>query len=207
MPSSPRPEAPRPAARRRRLLLAAGAALLPPLATAAEPAPDPADAAARLRAGGVVLALRHAQAPGTFDPPGFRLDDCRSQRNLDEAGRDQARRLGAWLAAQGLQPARVRSSPWCRCMDTAALAFGRAEPWAALGSPRGSSEAAGAAHLAQLRAALQAAAQRPGRFDAWVTHMFVLSDLVGVGVASGEGLVLDADAQGRPRLLARLALA
>ncbi|MDZ7592786.1 MAG: histidine phosphatase family protein [Rubrivivax sp.] len=123
---------------RRRDLLAAGLVLpLAPLPALA----DDEDAAQRLRAGGVVVALRHALAPGTFDPPGFTLDSCATQRNLSDEGRAQARRIGQWFRARGLQPAVVRTSPWCRCVDTATLAFGGAETWAALGSPRGSDPA------------------------------------------------------------------
>lgn len=72
-----------------------------------------ADAAASdlLREGGVVLALRHALAPGTFDPPEFRLGDCSTQRNLNDEGRAQARRVGDWFIARQLKPVRVRSSP------------------------------------------------------------------------------------------------
>lgn len=161
-----------------------------------------ADAHALLKTGGVVLALRHALAPGTFDPPEFRLDDCRTQRNLNDEGRAQARRIGAALRERALVPARVRTSPWCRCVDTAELAFGRAERWAALGSPRGREEATNAESLRQLREAL--AAVPKGRFEVWVTHMFVLQDLAGVGTASGEGLVLDLDATGAVRVRARL---
>lgn len=192
-----------PAINRREVLASLAAlglpALLPPMARADEPA------LALLRRGGVVLAMRHAQAPGTFDPPGFRLGDCSTQRNLDEAGRAQARAIGQRLQTAGLVPARVRSSPWCRCLDTAELAFGRAEPWAALGSPRAGTEATNAASLAQLRQALQVAVRQTDRFEVWVTHMFVLADLVGANTASGEGLVLGVDARGQPRLLARLA--
>jgi hypothetical protein len=163
-----------------------------------------ADTLALLR-GGVVVAFRHAVAPGTHDPPEFRLGDCRTQRNLDDAGRDQARRTGAWFSAHGLKPARVRSSPWCRCIDTATLAFGSAEAWSALGSPRGAGESTNAASIAELRRSLAEATARRDRFEVWVTHMFVLSALVGQGSASGEGLVLRADATGAPELLARLA--
>lgn len=162
------------------------------------------DAHALLRTGGVVLAMRHALAPGTFDPPGFRVDDCRTQRNLNDEGRAQARRIGDALRSRGLVPARVRSSPWCRCVDTAELAFGRAERWAALGSPRGREEATHAAGLAALREALAAAMAQRGRFEVWVTHMFVLQDLASTGTASGEGLVLDLDATGAVRVRARL---
>lgn len=185
----------------RRRVLCAGLAW-PLLATAADD-----DTAALLRAGGVVIAFRHALAPGTFDPPGFRLGDCSTQRNLSAEGRAQAGRIGAWFGARSLVPARVRSSPWCRCVDTATLAFGRAEPWPALGSPRAGTEATNARSLAELRAALATAARTPGRFEAWVTHMFVLSDLVGANTGSGEGLVLDLGADGAPRVRARLAIA
>lgn len=184
----------------RRTLIAAGLAW--PIPTLADE-----DAAALLRRGGLVVAFRHALAPGTFDPPGFRLGDCSTQRNLSDEGREQARRIGAWFRERGLQPARVRSSPWCRCVDTAQLAFGSAEPWPALGSPRGVSEATGAEHLKLLRAALAAAARAPGRFDAWVTHMFVLSDLAGTGTASGEGLLLAPGPDGRATVRGRIVTA
>jgi hypothetical protein len=165
------------------------------------------ETAALLRRGGVVIAFRHALAPGTFDPPGFRVGDCSTQRNLNDEGRAQARRLGAWFRERGLAPARVRSSPWCRCVDTAELAFTRAETWAALGSPRAGTEETNARALAELRSALAAVARTPGRFEAWVTHMFVLSALVGQNSSSGEGLVLAADGGGAPRVLARLNVA
>jgi phosphohistidine phosphatase SixA len=159
---------------------------------------------ARLGGGGGVVAFRHALAPGTYDPPGFRLGACGTQRNLDDEGRAQAQRIGAWFRARRLQPSAVRSSPWCRCLDTARLAFGQAEPWGALGSPRAGSEETNSEALAQLRSALVAAARRRGRFEVWVTHQFVLSALVGGSVDSGEGLLLQAQADGSPRVLARL---
>ena len=167
-------------------------------------------AANLLRKGGVVIAFRHALAPGTFDPPQFKLGDCSTQRNLNDEGRAQARRMGQWLAARQLAPGDVRSSPWCRCMDTATLAFGRAQAWAALGSPRGASEATNAESLRTLQAAVAAASRQPGRFEVWVTHQFVLNDLVGVSTTSGEGLLLrdagDAGDTGasKPQVLARL---
>ncbi len=56
--------------------------------------------------------FRHALAPGTFDPPGFRLGDCGTQRNLNDEGRPQARRIGEWFQARQLRPEKVLSSPW-----------------------------------------------------------------------------------------------
>ena len=112
-----------------------GAALAAGVSLAAVPcwAAAGEELASLIRTGGVVVAFRHALAPGTFDPPEFRLGVCSTQRNLSDEGRSQARRTGEWFKARQLQPARVRSSPWCRCVDTATLAFGTAEVWPALG--------------------------------------------------------------------------
>ena len=75
----------------------------------------------RLDQGGYVLMVRHARAPGTGDPDHIRLGDCATQRNLDDEGRAQARRLGTRLRAAGVAAAEVYSSQWCRCLETAAL--------------------------------------------------------------------------------------
>lgn len=192
MPSSPPPDA------TRRALV--GAALAAPLWPAAA---TEAEAEAAFRAGGVVLGLRHALAPGTFDPPQFRLGDCSTQRLLSDEGRAQARRIGEWFKSRGLTPARVRSSPWCRCLDTATLAFGAAETWPALGSPRGSDGSINATRVADLKAALATASAQRGRFEVWVTHMFVLSDLAGTNTGSGDGLVMRMGRGGQLQLVAR----
>ena len=189
----------------RRLLLTVPLALAWP--TSAQATGEATAAALHaLRAGGAVVAFRHALAPGTFDPPGFKLGDCSTQRNLSEEGRAQARRIGQWFAQQGLRPARVRSSPWCRCIDTALLAFGQAEPWPALGSPRGSPEQTNAQHLAELKRALRQAAASPRALQVWVTHMFVLNALTQQNSASGEGLVLSAGAADTVTVLGRITL-
>ena len=188
--------------RRRRLLLSAG--LAAPWAAALAQS-NTVDVRALLREGGLVVALRHALAPGTFDPPGFRLGECATQRNLSDEGRAQARRVGAWFQAAQLKPAVVRSSPWCRCVDTATLAFGGAETWAALGSPYGSAEQTNADHLQQLRSALSQVTAQRGRFEVWVTHMFVLSALAQENTASGEALLLRAGPGDTVQVLGRLA--
>jgi phosphohistidine phosphatase SixA len=88
---------------------------------------------AKLREGGHVLLIRHAATdPGVGDPPGFKLDDCTTQRNLNAEGREQARRLGERLRKERVPVAKVFTSPWCRCRDTANLAFGAGEDWEAL---------------------------------------------------------------------------
>ena len=85
-------------------------------------ADDAADAWRALRAGGHVALMRHADAPGgAGDPPGFRIEDCATQRNLSETGRADAAKIGARLKREGIAFDRILSSPWCRCKDTATL--------------------------------------------------------------------------------------
>jgi hypothetical protein len=73
-----------------------------------------------------VLLMRHALAPGFGDPSGYNLQDCKTQRNLDSKGREQAQRIGQWLKTQGVNQALVFSSAWCRCKETAEkLDFGQ----------------------------------------------------------------------------------
>jgi broad specificity phosphatase PhoE len=94
------------------------------------PAPALADETlwSLLKKGGQVVLMRHAvTTPGVGDPPGFRLDDCSTQRNLTDDGRRDAQRVGAEFRARGVVVERVLSSPWCRCVETANLAFGKAE--------------------------------------------------------------------------------
>lgn len=160
--------------------------------------------AAWLRDGGAVVAFRHALAPGTFDPPGFRLSDCATQRNLGDEGRLQARAIGRWFDRRQLSPRRVLSSPWCRCIDTATLAFGRCEVEPSLGSPVDQGPADRARGLDRLRRLLNQATRSVDGFDVWVTHMFVLADLTGESLASAEAVVLRADASGAPLVLGRL---
>jgi len=88
-----------------------------------------------LREGGLTILMRHASTvQGLGDPPGMRLEDCTTQRNLSPEGRDEARRVGERLKRERVPIARVYTSPWCRCRDTAKLAFGRADDWEPLSS-------------------------------------------------------------------------
>jgi len=76
---------------------------------------------ASLRRPGSFALIRHATAPGTNDPSGFRLEDCATQRNLSAEGRAQAVRIGDLFRANSIAEAGVYSSQWCRCLDTARL--------------------------------------------------------------------------------------
>jgi len=74
-----------------------------------------------LRDGKHVLLMRHADAPGYGDPPGYVIGRCSTQRNLGDYGKKQAKAISIWLSKQGIETAQVFSSPWCRCLDTANL--------------------------------------------------------------------------------------
>jgi broad specificity phosphatase PhoE len=105
------------------------------LAIAPAGAADDSQAAwAALAAGGHIALIRHGNAPHGFggDPPGFRFDDCATQRNLDDKGRAQGKALGDSFRSHGVRVDRVVSSPVCRCIDTATLmAVGQVESsWA-----------------------------------------------------------------------------
>jgi phosphohistidine phosphatase SixA len=176
---------------RRLCLRGLAVSLLYPAIARAQPV-DPLRAIDALRrgGGGLVVAMRHALAPGTFDPPGFRLDACSTQRNLSDEGRAQAVRIGAWFREHGLAPTAVRSSEWCRCLDTARLAFASAQPWPALNSIVRDRAAAGAqTSVVRAELARLAAADGPG-FEVWVTHQANISALAGGFTGSGEGLLL-----------------
>jgi phosphohistidine phosphatase SixA len=163
------------------LVLVAGGASVQSHASA-----DPAWTA--LRAGGHVLIVRHAQTvPGVGDPPGFRLGDCDTQRNLSDAGREQARRLGERLREGGVTVGDVLSSRWCRCLDTARLAFGRVVPYPPLDSFFGG-RATEPAQTADVRERVRAF-KGPGTL-VLVTHQVNISALTGGYPAMGEGFVL-----------------
>jgi phosphohistidine phosphatase SixA len=156
-----------------------------------------------LRAGGSVLMIRHAFAPGSGDPPNFRIGDCSTQRNLDERGRSQAVAIGAWLRARGIEDARVFSSQWCRCIDTATLMdIGPVEQLPALNSFFSRPEDR-EPNLAALQEFLS---KQPldGKLIVLVTHFVTISAVTGEGVTSGEGVVLRLVENSDPEMLGRL---
>lgn len=173
---------------RRQGLLALASAGLGPRLWAASDEP----LACWARTGGVLLIRHTSTEAGLGDPPGFALGQCATQRNLSAQGRQEARDIGAWFARHGLQPQAVFSSQWCRCQDTARLAFGRQQDWPALNSTFAGQGDPGA-QLAQMRARL---AQKPPQvLEVWVTHQVNMTALAGAYPATGEGFWVDA--QGR----------
>ena len=77
----------------------------------------------QLEDGGKLIFIRHAYAPGNGDPAGFNLNDCSTQRNLSEDGRKQAQHIGEFFTKNKIEIDKVLSSEWCRCKETAKIAF------------------------------------------------------------------------------------
>jgi phosphohistidine phosphatase SixA len=141
-----------------------------------------------LKKPGAIVIFRHAIAPGGGDPAGHALNDCSTQRNLDEEGRAQARRIGERFREQGVKVDVVLSSQWCRTRETAQLAFpGMQKDAAAFNSffnDRSNETQQTAAARKQLMAW-----RGPGALVV-VTHQVNITALTGISPASGEGVVL-----------------
>jgi len=173
-------------------------------AVAARPLPADDAVADRLGEPGAVLLIRHALAPGIGDPANFRLGDCATQRNLSEEGRQQARAIGHWLRSRGIGHARVHSSQWCRCLETAALLdLGPVTELPALNSFfEHPAERDG--RLAELRQFL-AAQPRDGGPLVLVTHQVTISAVSGTFADSGTGVLMALAEGGRLERIGTLA--
>lgn len=156
-----------------------------------------------LRGGGHVVLIRHTTTvPGIGDPTGFRLGDCATQRNLSEQGRSEARAIGEAFTRREIPVGEVLTSEWCRCVDTAQLAFGAARTWSALNSNFNDQERAKAEKNAEARRRLS---RRPENGNLiLVTHNFNIRDLTGVSAAQGEMVVLLPEPGGTFRVLGTL---
>jgi len=157
-----------------------------------------------LQRGGFVVLIRHALAPGFGDPPGFRLEDCASQRNLSEEGRRQAGAMGEAFRRNGVSVEKVYSSQWCRCRETAGLAFGAFEELPALNSFFQTPELA-AARTRSLIDFLVARGPLEGNLIL-VTHQVNITALTGVIPAQGEMVIASLEMEGRLKVEARLRL-
>jgi len=164
-----------------------------------------AEAWAALRAGRHVALMRHTDAPGgAGDPPGFRLTDCATQRNLSAKGRADAATIGARLKSEEIAIERILSSPWCRCMGTATLLE--------LGPVEAAPTFGNVVVLTDQRESLIAGARTV--IDQWtgngillvVTHGANIHALTGILPASGEIVVVRSGSGGRSEPLGRLSL-
>ena len=154
-----------------------------------------------LRTPGSVVVLRHSYAPGGFDPPTARLDDCSTQRNLDETGRAQARRVGEAFRQHGIVVGTILSSPRCRCLDTARLAFREPQPWDVLQGAL-NDDARRQQQLVVIRQRIAEHVSGPPLV--LVTHGSVVSDLAGLNVRMGAFVVLRRTSEGRHTVVGEL---
>lgn len=149
--------------------------------------------------------MRHADAPGGVgDPPGYRLDDCASQRNLSPRGRADARAAGERLRAAGVKVGKLLSSPWCRCLETARLLE--------LGEVQVAATFSNAFVLADQRETLTRGARR--LLEQWrgpgvlfvVTHGANIQALTGRAPAEGEIVVVRPSGETSLQEIGRIAL-
>jgi len=149
---------------------------------------------ALLRSGGHVVFLRHADTPSAVDPAGLDLSDCATQQNLTERGGVQARRIGALFAARAAPVGRILTSAYCRCQDTARLAFERVpiEHEEALDFlPR--DDAGNAAKAEQVRQLVLGYSQRDNLV--LVVNEDVIRTILGVGAREAEAVIVEADGE------------
>ncbi|MDB5580236.1 MAG: hypothetical protein JWR80_5412 [Bradyrhizobium sp.] len=164
-----------------------------------------AEAWSALRAGRHVALMRHADAPGGVgDPPGFKVEDCATQRNLSVKGRADALKIGTRLRSEGITLQTILSSPWCRCIDTATLLQ--------LGPVKTEPTFGNVVVLRDQREALASGARAV--IDQWtgsgtllvVTHGANIQALTGIQPASGEIVVVRGGSGGGREAVGRLML-
>jgi phosphohistidine phosphatase SixA len=155
-----------------------------------------------LKGGGQVVLIRHAvTTPGVGDPGGMKLDDCATQRNLSDEGRADARALGEAWRRRGIEAGMLLSSPWCRCLETARLAFQReAKPEPALGNVFGRREIE-----AKQTEALKKLLVKPQRGNTvMLSHGSTIFALTGVSPGTGEAVIVTPQAGGAFKVAGRL---
>jgi broad specificity phosphatase PhoE len=171
-------------------------------AAATEATSDDTVAWQALKEGKALLVLRHALAPGFGDPESFQLDDCSTQRNLNAEGRRQARAWKPFLAAQGIKEARVFSSQWCRCLDTAnGMDMGPVTEWPSLNS---FFQGRGDGSQQTQKIVQQANAMAPGKPVIMVSHQVNITTLTGVYPSSNEGVIISLPLSENSVILARI---
>ena len=151
-----------------------------------------------LQDGQHILLMRHADAPGFGDPPNYQLNQCKTQRNLGDLGKKQAKMTGDWLSQQGVSQAQVFSSPWCRCMDTASLLNkGSVTVEPALGSFFDNTSQAAIQTQNLMKLIAKERQKNPRSPIIMVTHQVNIGAYTGQAVASGEMILVKVDPQGK----------
>ena len=141
--------------------------------------------------GNKVILIRHALAPGGGDPEGFKLNDCSTQRNLNQTGIDQSRKIGELFEKNNIPIDQVLSSQWCRCKDTAKYAFKNYKEFSPLNStfqsPHNKNEKK---QIKELKNFVENW-NGNGRNLILVTHYVIITSVTDVAPRSGEIVITD----------------
>ena len=143
-----------------------------------------------LKEGDKLIFIRHALAPGNGDPANFELQNCSTQRNLNEIGIQQSKKIGLIFKKNEIKIDNIYSSEWCRCKDTAKYAFDDFETFDALNS------------FYDIRFAANEDKQIKDFYEfidsidsknniVFVTHYVVIGAILNIGTSSGEIVVTD----------------
>lgn len=155
---------------------------------------------ALLKGGGLVVLMRHTvTTPGVGDPPGMAVDDCGTQRNLTDEGRRHAKLIGEAWRAHGIQPDRVMSSPMCRCLETARLAFGRVDASQTVTNARLEPDMP-----RQVREMRAVATEKRRGILVLVSHGTTIAAVTGISPEPGEMLIVSPQGDGQFELKGRL---
>ena len=143
-----------------------------------------------LKEGKKLVFIRHAIAPGNGDPNNFDINDCSTQRNLDENGIEESKKIGLFFKNNKIKIDKVLSSQWCRCKDTAKYAFKNFETFDALNSFYDEKFAEN--ETKQIK-------DLKNYIKKWnsdnnlvlITHFVVISSILNTGSSSGEIIISD----------------
>ena len=143
-----------------------------------------------LKEGDKLIFIRHALAPGNGDPENFELQNCSTQRNLNEIGIQQSKKIGLIFKKNEIQIDNIYSSEWCRCKDTAKYAFDDFETFDALNSFYDKRFAAN--EDKQIKDFYEFIDSIDSKNNiVFVTHYVVIGAILNIGTSSGEIVVTD----------------
>ena len=139
---------------------------------------------------GKLIFIRHAYAPGGGDPEGFEISNCASQRNLNKEGIEQSKRIGQFFLENNIRIGKVLSSEWCRCKQSAELAFNKYETKKFLNSFF--SQKFFHNKDSQIKELKEYIKKWDGKNNLiFVTHYVVISEILNISSSSGEIIVVD----------------
>ena len=143
-----------------------------------------------LQKGGKIVFIRHSLAPGNGDPDNIDLKKCNTQRNLNQEGIEQSKKIGKIFKDNNIQIDKVLSSEWCRCKDTARFAFNKYDTFKGLNSFY--QEKFYKYKDKQIKNLKKFILEWNSEKNlVLVTHFVVISEIFNVGVSSGEMIVSD----------------